>query len=111
MRQLKADGYGVERLFRCLLLPFMEDLSDREMEPVPGRKSGRQMVLWSSPCPSPRRITASSRASALALGRLDSLSYLRRCASGGFGLMSEVFTFVDATHLITSFHAVVGRTG
>lgn len=33
VRQLKgADGYGVERLFRCLLLQFMEDLSDREME-------------------------------------------------------------------------------
>ena len=31
--QLKgADGYGVERLFRCLLLQFMEDLSDRELE-------------------------------------------------------------------------------
>lgn len=31
--QLKgADGDGVERLFRCLLLPFMEDLSDRELE-------------------------------------------------------------------------------
>jgi transposase len=31
--QLKgAEGYGVERLFRCLLLQFMEDLSDRELE-------------------------------------------------------------------------------
>jgi len=31
--QLKgADGYGVERLFRCLLLQFMEDLSDRDLE-------------------------------------------------------------------------------
>ena len=27
-----ADGYGVERLFRCLLGQFMEDLSDRELE-------------------------------------------------------------------------------
>ncbi len=25
-------GYGVERLFKCLLLQFMEDLSDRELE-------------------------------------------------------------------------------
>ncbi len=33
VRQLKgADGYGVERLFRCLLLQFMEALSDRERE-------------------------------------------------------------------------------
>ncbi|WP_202149039.1 hypothetical protein, partial [Candidatus Sarmatiella mevalonica] len=25
-------GYGVQRLFKCLLLQFMEDLSDRELE-------------------------------------------------------------------------------
>jgi len=25
-------GYGVVRLFKCLLLQFMEDLSDRELE-------------------------------------------------------------------------------
>ncbi|MCX4080057.1 transposase [Rickettsia rhipicephali] len=25
-------GYGIERLFKCLLLQFMEDLSDRELE-------------------------------------------------------------------------------
>ena len=27
-----ADGYGIEVLFRCLLLQFMENLSDRELE-------------------------------------------------------------------------------
>ncbi len=26
------EGYGIERLFRCLLLQFLEDLSDRELE-------------------------------------------------------------------------------
>lgn len=32
VRHLKgAEGYGVERLFRCLLVQFMEDLSDREL--------------------------------------------------------------------------------
>lgn len=32
VRQLKgAEGYGVERLFRCLLVQFMADLSDREL--------------------------------------------------------------------------------
>lgn len=38
-----ADGYGIERLFRCLLLQFMEDLSDREMERY---LEENQMVLW-----------------------------------------------------------------
>ncbi len=27
-----ADGYGMDALFRCLLLQFMENLSDRELE-------------------------------------------------------------------------------
>ena len=27
-----AKGYGIEILFRCLLLEFIEDLSDRELE-------------------------------------------------------------------------------
>jgi transposase, IS5 family len=32
VRHLKgAEGYGVEWLFRCLLVQFMEDLSDREL--------------------------------------------------------------------------------
>lgn len=26
------EGYGLERIFRCLLLQFLEDLSDRELE-------------------------------------------------------------------------------
>lgn len=26
------EGYGIGRLFRCLLLQFLEDLSDRELE-------------------------------------------------------------------------------
>jgi len=26
------EGYGIGRIFRCLLLQFMEDLSDRELE-------------------------------------------------------------------------------
>ena len=26
------SGYGIERLFKCLLYQFMEDLSDRQLE-------------------------------------------------------------------------------
>ncbi|MBT5654462.1 MAG: transposase, partial [Alphaproteobacteria bacterium] len=27
-----ADGYGIECLFKCLFLQYLEDLSDRELE-------------------------------------------------------------------------------
>ncbi len=30
-REDKYKGYGIVRLFKCLLLQFMEDLSDREL--------------------------------------------------------------------------------
>ena len=33
-------GYGVVRLFKCLLLQFMEDLSDRELERYIGDSNG-----------------------------------------------------------------------
>jgi transposase, IS5 family len=36
LKKLEKDnpykGYGLLRLFKCLLLQFMEDLSDRELE-------------------------------------------------------------------------------
>lgn len=36
LKQVKSnnphEGYGLERIFRCLLLQFLEDLSDRELE-------------------------------------------------------------------------------
>ena len=31
-KEAAYKGYGVLRLFKCLLLQFMEDLSDRELE-------------------------------------------------------------------------------
>ena len=35
-------GYGVFRLFRCLVLQFMEDISDRELERyIQGNNSAR----------------------------------------------------------------------
>ncbi|MDR4484790.1 MAG: transposase [Nitrospirales bacterium] len=81
MRQLKgADGYGIERLFRCLLLPFMEDLSDREMERYLEENLAAKWFCGftlSEPTPDYSLFARP----ALALGRLDSLSCLRRCAS------------------------------
>jgi hypothetical protein len=37
------EGYGIERLFLCLLVQFMEDISDREI--YKGEHSS-EMVLW-----------------------------------------------------------------
>lgn len=81
MSQLKgADGYGVERLFDCLLLQFMEDLSDQELARyLEGNQATKLFV--GSHCPRPRPTTASSRACAPGLGRLGSPNSLPPCAS------------------------------
>ena len=44
-------GYGVFRLFKCLLLQFMEDISDRELERYLQENNAAKwfygfMVLW-----------------------------------------------------------------
>ena len=74
VRQLKgADGYGVERLFRRLLVQFMEELSDREL-------SRYLEKIWppngcaGSPCRNPHPTTACSIVSVPASGRLASPS-------------------------------------
>ena len=36
-KEAAYKGYGVARLFRCLVLQFMEDISDRELERYIGK--------------------------------------------------------------------------
>ena len=39
-------GNGLIRLFKCLLLQFMEDLIDRELEKFLQENTAGKMVLW-----------------------------------------------------------------
>ena len=100
--QLKgAAGYGVERLFRCLLLQVMEDLSDRDLarylEENLAAKSFCGFPL-SEPTPAYRLFTwVRTR---IGPTRLSPLVATMREQLKAAGLRSEVFTFVDATHLI-----------
>jgi transposase, IS5 family len=96
--QLKgADGYGVERLFRCLLLQFMEGLSDREVERYLEETLAAKWFCGftlSEPTPNYSLFTHVRADSSL-----TTVCHDVRTAEG-LGLMSEVFTFVDAKHLI-----------
>lgn len=95
-----GDGYEVERLFRCLLLPFMEDLSDREL----GRYLEKTLAAkWfygftlSAPTPDSSLFTrVRARIGPTRLSQLFATMRKPLKAAGG---MSEVFTFVNATHL------------
>lgn len=79
--QLKGvDGYGVARLFRCLLLQIMEDLSDRDLARYLEENLAAKWFCGftlSDPTPDDSLFTLV----APALGRLASPNYLPRCAN------------------------------
>ena len=100
--QLKgADGYGVERLFRCLLLQFMEDLSDRELARYLEKNlAAKWFCGFTLSAPTPNYSLFTRVRTRIGPTRLSQLFATMREQLKAAGLMSEVFTFVDATHLI-----------
>jgi len=102
VRHLKgADGYGVERLFRCLLVQFMEDLSDRELERyLEENLAAKWLCGFTLSEPTPDYSLFSRVRTRIGPTRLSPLFATMREQLKAAGLMSEVFTFVDATHLL-----------
>ena len=97
-----ATGYGLSRLFKCLLYQFMEDLSDREMEEALisnnickwfcGFTLAEKTPDYSLFCHVRQRIGTN---------KLSKLFEIMRNQLREQGYMSEVFTFVDSSHLIS----------
>lgn len=106
LSQLKAnnpnEGYGLERIFKCLLLQFMEDLSDRELERyIRENNAARWFCGFSLTEEVPNYSVYSRARTKIGLERLSKIFELLRNQLKEQGYMSEVFTFVDATHLIS----------
>jgi hypothetical protein len=100
--QLKgAAGYRVERLFRCLLLQVMEDLWIVTWHGIwkkiwpPNR-----FVRFPLSEPTPAYSLFTRVRTRIGPTRLSPLVATMREQLKAAGLRSEVFTFVDATHLI-----------
>jgi transposase, IS5 family len=95
------EGYGLLRLFKCLLLQFAEDLSDRELEQCLKDNVAAKFfcdfgLTEKTPdhtvfCRTRKRIQASTLSKIFS----DLREQLKKA-----GVMREVFSFVDATHLI-----------
>jgi transposase, IS5 family len=97
-----ANGYGIERLFLCLLLQFMEDLSDRELERFLRENIvGKWFCGFTLSDKTPDYSLFTHVRSRIGSKRLSLLFSKMREQLKSAGLMSEVFTFVDATHLIS----------
>jgi IS5 family transposase len=105
LKRLEKDnpykGYGLLRLFKCLLIQFMEDLSDRELERyIQENNVAKWFCNFSLSEGTPDYSVFSKVRKKIGTKLLSEIfTELRRQLSEK-GMVSEVFTFVDATHLI-----------
>lgn len=96
------EGYGVLRLFKCLLLQFMEDLSDRELERfIQENTAARWFCGFSLSDSTPDHTVFCKMRKRLGTKILSNIFNDLRSQLRSQGVMSENFTFVDASHLIT----------
>jgi transposase, IS5 family len=95
-------GYGVLRLFKCLLLQFMEDLSDRELERyLSDSNAAKWFCDFDLTEATPDYSVFSKLRSKIGTNLLSKIFAEFRDQLKSQGYMSEVFTFVDASHLIS----------
>ena len=106
LEKLEAEsgykGYGIFRIFLCLLLQFLEDLSDRELERfIAESNAARWFCQFGLVDKTPDHSVFGRVRSRIGTSKLSKIFALLRDQLKSQGYMSEVFTFVDATHLIS----------
>lgn len=96
-----AQGYEISTLFRCLLLQFLEDLSDRELERyLQDNLSAKYFAGFGLTDQTPNYSLFSRTRKKIGTHKLSQLFSLMREQLKARGYMNEVFTFIDASHLI-----------
>jgi IS5 family transposase len=96
------EGYGLQRVFKCLLLQFMEDLSDRELERyIAENYAARWFCGFNLTESTPNYSVYSKARGKIGLQQLSKIFELLRNQLKSQGYISEVFSFVDASHLIS----------
>ncbi len=97
-----ADGYGIMSLFLSLLLQFIEDLSDRELERyLQENTAAKWFCGFDLTHVTPTYSLFTRVRKRIGTERLADLFALVRNELKAQGYMSEIFTFIDATHLIS----------
>ena len=94
-------GYGLLRLFKCLLLQFMEDLIDRELEKfLQENTAGKWFCGFTLTDKTPDHSVFSKMRKRLGTKLLSNIFSDLRAQLKRHGVMNEVFSFMDASHLI-----------
>ena len=94
-------GFGIVRLFKCLLLQFMEDLSDRELKRYLQENNAAKLFCgFDLTERTPDHCIFSKARKRIGASRLSKLFAELRDQLREQGYINEVFTFVDSSHLI-----------
>jgi IS5 family transposase len=106
LKKIETDnnykGYGALRLFKCLLLQFMEDLSDRELERyIQENVTAKWFCSFEITDNTPDFTVFSRIRQRIGTSKLSKIFQDLRSQLKEKGYISEVFSFVDATHLIS----------
>ena len=95
-------GYGVVRLFKCLLIQFMEDLSDRELERyLIENNTAKWFCDFGLSEQTPDHTVFGRMRNKLGTKILSEIFADLRDQLKSHGYMNEVFSFVDASSLIS----------
>ena len=95
-------GHGLLRIFKCLLLQFMENLSDRELERfIEENNAAKWFCGFNLRDNTPDHSVFCQTRKKIGTNVLSKIFADLRDQLKKQGLMNEVFSFVDATHLIT----------
>lgn len=105
LKDIESDnnykGYGITRLFKCLLLQFLEDLSDRELERyLQENNAGKWFYGFELTEQTPDHTVFGRIRSRIGTNKLSRLFGNLRDQLKARGYMNEVFNFIDASQLI-----------
>ena len=97
-----SNGYGMDRLFKCLLYQFMEDLSDRQLEEALKTNCvAKWFCEFGLADKTPDHSLFGEVRKRIGTKKLSKLFEIMKEQLREQGYMSEVFTFVDSAHLIS----------
>jgi IS5 family transposase len=106
LKKMESDtgckGYGMARLFKCLLYQFMEDLSDRQLEAaLQSNNIAKWFCGFNLLEKTPDHSLFGEVRKRIGTNKLSKLFQIMKSQLKAQGFMSEVFTFVDSAHLIS----------
>ena len=97
-------GYGIHTLFKTILLQFMEDLSDRELEKYLQENISAKLFCGFQLADKTPHFTLFGKVrERIGTHRLSKMFTKIKASLKKQGYLSEVFTFVDSTHLTSKF--------